>query len=162
LEDGSDCLSLRSIDRDFPVLGVVAKWRHSTDPEALAFGSGDLVSDPLGSNLAFELGKGQQDVQDQPPHRGRRIELLGAQSSADPKRPFLWGPAAAGEAGVDSPIRILREELDTAMVLLGARCFADIPADLLRAEPLLIRSVLVFWHQSGREYFIMIIRTLAV
>jgi len=78
--------------------------------------------------------KGQQDVQDQPPHRGRRIELLGAQSSADPKRPFLWGPAAAGEAGVDSPIRILREELDTAMVLLGARCLADIPADLLRAE----------------------------
>jgi len=56
----------------------------------------------------------------------------------------------------------LREELDTAMVLLGARCLADIPADLLRAEPLLIRSVLAFWHQSGREYFIMIIRTLAV
>ncbi|WP_035484597.1 alpha-hydroxy acid oxidase [Geminicoccus roseus] len=34
-------------------------------------------------------------------------------------RPFLWGLAAAGEAGVDRAIAIFRDELDSSMALLG-------------------------------------------
>ena len=69
-------VSLGFIDGDLPVLGVVAQWRHAADPQALALGGGDLVPDALGGDLPFELGKRQQHVEGQPPHRGRRVELL--------------------------------------------------------------------------------------
>ena len=65
------------IDGDLSILGVVAERRHAADPKALALGGGDLVADALGGDLALELGKRQQDVQRQPPHRGGGIELLG-------------------------------------------------------------------------------------
>ena len=76
-EDGPDPLGLGFIDGDLSILGVVAKRRHAADPEALAFGGGDLVPDALGGDLALELGKRQQHVQRQPAHRGGGVELLG-------------------------------------------------------------------------------------
>ena len=75
-KDVADTVGLGFIDGDLPVLGVVSQWRHAADPQALALGGGDLVPDALGGDLPLELGKRQQHVEGQPPHRGRRVELL--------------------------------------------------------------------------------------
>ena len=39
--------------------------------------SRELVADPLADHLALELGEREQDVERQPAHRRRRVELLG-------------------------------------------------------------------------------------
>src|SRR6516164_7765761 len=62
-EDGPDPFCLSFIDADLSTLGVIAEWSHASDPEPLALGSGDFVADALGSDLALELDKGQQDVE---------------------------------------------------------------------------------------------------
>ena len=46
-------------------------------------------------------------------------------------RPYLYGLAAAGEAGVVRMIELLREELDRAMALLGAATVADLDRTLV-------------------------------
>ena len=70
-------LGLLLIDSDLAILGLVAERHHTADPKPFALGGGDLVADALGGDLALELGKGQQNIQRQPPHRGRGVELLG-------------------------------------------------------------------------------------
>jgi L-lactate dehydrogenase (cytochrome)/(S)-mandelate dehydrogenase len=50
-------------------------------------------------------------------------------------RPQLWGLAVAGEAGVAHVLAILRDEIDRAMGLCGARTLADLGPDLLAAAP---------------------------
>ena len=47
-------------------------------------------------------------------------------------RPFLWGLAAAGEAGVARALAIFREEIDTALALLGVPDFEKIGPGILR------------------------------
>ena len=54
---------------------------------------------------------------------GARAVLVG--------RPILWGLAAAGEAGVGKALSLLRDELDLAMALCGARTLADLTRDLV-------------------------------
>ena len=49
-------------------------------------------------------------------------------------RPFLWGLAAAGEAGVRRAIEILTAELDEAMALAGVRDLAEVTEDFVRAR----------------------------
>ncbi|WP_232794297.1 MULTISPECIES: alpha-hydroxy acid oxidase [Pseudofrankia] len=46
-------------------------------------------------------------------------------------RPYLYGLAAGGEAGVVRMIELLREELDRAMALLGAATVADLDRTLV-------------------------------
>jgi 4-hydroxymandelate oxidase len=53
---------------------------------------------------------------------GARAALIG--------RPVLWGLAVDGEAGVHSVLELLREELDLAMALAGARDISEITRDL--------------------------------
>lgn len=52
-------------------------------------------------------------------------------------RPFLWGLASAGEAGVDRAIGFFAEELRIALTLLGTPRFASITRDILidRCDP---------------------------
>jgi len=47
-------------------------------------------------------------------------------------RPILWGLAAGGEAGAQHVLQLLRDELDNAMALCGARRVADLTPDLVR------------------------------
>ena len=49
-------------------------------------------------------------------------------------RPFLWGLAAGGEAGVRRAIEILAAELDEAMALAGMRDLAELTPDFVRAR----------------------------
>ena len=55
-------------------IGLVAQRRGSPHPHALGLGGGNLVPDPLGGDLALELGEGEQHVQGQSPHRGGSVE----------------------------------------------------------------------------------------
>jgi hypothetical protein len=76
-KDVPDQLGLAFVGHQPAVLDVVAQRRHAAHPHTLALAGRDLVADALAGDLALELGEGQQDVQHQPPHRGRRVELLG-------------------------------------------------------------------------------------
>lgn len=46
-------------------------------------------------------------------------------------RPFYWALAAAGQAGVERAIAILREELEIALPLLGSSSLADLRPELV-------------------------------
>jgi hypothetical protein len=66
-----------TVDDDEPaVASLIAKRRHPAHPHPLLFRGGDLVADALTGDLPLELREGQQNIEGQPPHRGRRIELL--------------------------------------------------------------------------------------
>src|ERR1051326_950102 len=62
----SDGLCLIGNNHELLVLGDITQGDRATHPEALLFGSGDLVSDPLADHLPLELGEGEKDVQGQP------------------------------------------------------------------------------------------------
>lgn len=48
-------------------------------------------------------------------------------------RPHLWGLTVAGEAGVAHVLRLLRDEIDRTLGLMGARRIADLgPAHVAR------------------------------
>lgn len=47
-------------------------------------------------------------------------------------RPFLFAAALGGVAGVEHAIRLLREEIDRDMALVGARTLSELTPDLLR------------------------------
>lgn len=47
-------------------------------------------------------------------------------------RPFVWGLASNGQAGVERVLDIFREELDTAMALLGLSSLTQISSDYIR------------------------------
>src|SRR5690625_49978 len=70
-------LGLALIGHQPAVCHVVSKWWYASHPHTLTLAGRDLVADTLTGDLAFELSKRQQDVQHQPTHRGRRVELLG-------------------------------------------------------------------------------------
>jgi len=54
---------------------------------------------------------------------GARAVLVG--------RPVLWGLAVDGEAGVRSVLELLRQEVDLAMALAGARSVSELTRDLV-------------------------------
>ena len=49
-------------------------------------------------------------------------------------RPYMYGLAAGGEAGVDRVLAIFRSEIERAMALLGCATIADVDASLARRE----------------------------
>lgn len=49
-------------------------------------------------------------------------------------RPYLWGLAVAGPAGVERVLTLLREELTTAMILAGCADVQKVPRDLVTWE----------------------------
>lgn len=58
---------------------------------------------------------------------GARAVLIG--------RPYLWGLAADGEAGVRRVLELLRAELELAMALSGRPTIASIDRSLVQADP---------------------------
>src|SRR5208282_1176518 len=67
---------LAADDDELAVLRLVTERRHPAHPHPLLLRGGDLVADALADDLALELRKGQQNIEGQAPHRGRRVELL--------------------------------------------------------------------------------------
>jgi len=44
-------------------------------------------------------------------------------------RPYLYGLAAGGQAGVERALFLLKEELERDLALLGCRCIAELRPD---------------------------------
>src|SRR6516165_3294012 len=59
-------------DDELALVPPIAERRHAAHPHPLLFRSSDLVTDALADELAFELREGQQNIQRQATHRGRR------------------------------------------------------------------------------------------
>src|SRR5712675_1042010 len=76
-------LGLGFVDPDLAVLGIVAERHHPADPQTLALGGRDLVANALGSDLAFELGEREKDIEREPAHGRGGIELLGDRYERD-------------------------------------------------------------------------------
>jgi hypothetical protein len=47
----------------------ITEGQGTSDPQTFSFGGCNLVPDPLGGDLPFKLGKGQQHIECQPAHR---------------------------------------------------------------------------------------------
>src|SRR5205085_3591002 len=75
-EDAAYRLGLGRVDAERALVGVIAQRHIAAHPHALFLRGGDLVADAFTGDLALELGKGQQHVERQAPHRARRVELL--------------------------------------------------------------------------------------
>src|SRR6516164_1819319 len=82
-KDRANRLSLGWYHKDLLVHGSIAEWDRAADPNAFAFRGSDLVAHPLPDQLAFKLGKGQQDIEREPPHAGAGIEGLGHRHKRD-------------------------------------------------------------------------------
>src|SRR5262249_9495700 len=63
LEDGANSLGLGLVDDELLVRGVIAERNGTARPFPFLAGSRNLVPDPLGGKLPFELGKGQEDIE---------------------------------------------------------------------------------------------------
>src|SRR6201988_1614927 len=75
-EDAAYRLGLGRVDDERALAGIVAERRIAAHPHALLLRCADLVADAFTGDLTLELGKGQQHVERQAPHRTRRVELL--------------------------------------------------------------------------------------
>src|SRR6266404_9636739 len=75
-KDEAHGLRLAFDDDELAVLRPIPERRHAAYPHPFLLRGGDLVSDALADDLALELREGQQNVEGQAPHRGRRVELL--------------------------------------------------------------------------------------
>jgi hypothetical protein len=84
-EDGPDAVGFVPVDHETPAarIDVVAQHRVAANPLAFAPGRPHLVARSFGDDLAFELGKGQQDIQRQPAERIGGVELLRYGNEAD-------------------------------------------------------------------------------
>jgi hypothetical protein len=82
-EDGADGFCLSLVDDELFVFCVVAQGDGTSGPLPFLSGGGDLVPDALGSQLAFELRKGQEHIQGKPAHGSRGVELLSYRDERD-------------------------------------------------------------------------------
>src|SRR2546421_775604 len=74
-EDTAHGLGLGRVDDERALVGVIAQRHIAAHPHALFLRGGDLVADAFAGDLALELGKGRQHIDDEPPdlafaHRG--------------------------------------------------------------------------------------------
>ena len=78
-----DSACLLFVDDELPVPDLVAERRQAAHPHALLFRCGDLVADSFAGHLPFKLGKGEKDVEGQPPHARGGVELLRDRDEGD-------------------------------------------------------------------------------
>src|SRR5437764_283108 len=75
-EDATYSLGLGRVDQECTLARVISQRDIATHPHALLLRRSDLVADTFAGDLPLELGKGQQHIEREAPHRARRIELL--------------------------------------------------------------------------------------
>jgi hypothetical protein len=63
-------------------IDVVAQQGHAARPLPSTTCGSDFAPRPCGNDLSLELGKGQEDVEHQPPHRRGRVDELRYAASA--------------------------------------------------------------------------------
>ena len=83
LEDETHGRGFGFVDDEFAIFDPIAERHHAADPDPLLLRGGDLVANALASDLALKLGEGEQHVQGQSTHAGRRIEGLRHRNKRD-------------------------------------------------------------------------------
>jgi len=86
IEDQPHRRGLVLIHMKLSLFEPIAKRHDPTHPQALLLRRRDLVANALACDLAFKLGEGQEDIEGQPAHAGRRIERLGDRDEGDAMR----------------------------------------------------------------------------
>jgi len=76
-EDLADERSFLGIGNELSVFEVVSQRHGAAHPYAFSLRGGNLVPNPFSSDLPFKLREGKQDVQGEPAHGRRGVELLG-------------------------------------------------------------------------------------
>src|SRR5690606_37874519 len=87
--------------------------------------------------VVAHLGEGPTVLMDGGVRRGTDIAkalCLGA-SAVLVGRPYLYGLAAGGQAGVSAVLEILNSELRRCMALMGVRSIGEFSRDMLRRVP---------------------------
>jgi L-lactate dehydrogenase (cytochrome) len=101
---------------------------------------GTLAPVDLVARIRDALGAGVELIVDGGVRRGTHVLKalsLGA-NACSIGRPYLYGLAACGEAGVHRALSLLRDEFVRAMALAGVTSVRDITADLLDRAPRLL------------------------
>jgi hypothetical protein len=83
IKDQANGFGLFLVDDELAILDPVTQRYDSAYPYAPLLGGGDLVADSLARDLPFELGEGEQHVESQSSHSGRRIAGLGDRDERD-------------------------------------------------------------------------------
>src|SRR6202011_5347594 len=116
--------------------------RHATHPHALLLRGGDLVADALSCDLALELGEGQQNVQGQATHRGRRVELLRHRHEGDALR--IEDLDDLGEVGerTGQPVDLVADDdIDPPLLDVGQKLLKGRAVDCRARQPAIAVSL---------------------
>jgi len=109
---GEFCMLLDE-DRRAP-FGVAAKRRSSAHPHAFGSGGGDVVTDALGRDLAFELREAQQHVQGEPAHAGGGVERLRDRGEAGAGLVGRFDQPGEVEQRAGQPVDLVDDDVDLA------------------------------------------------
>src|SRR6202023_1165462 len=138
-EDAAYDLGLGRVDNERAFARVVAERHIAAHPHALLLRGGDLVTDPFTGDLPLELGKGQQHIEGQPPHRARGVELLGhrherhALSVED-----LDQPGKIGERAGEPVDLVDNDDVDPASLDVGEQALQCRPLHVATREPAIV------------------------
>ena len=120
-------------------LRIVAERHVAAHPHALLLRGGDLVADPFAGDLALELGKGQQHIERQPPHRARGIELLGDRDERDALCvEDLDQPGKIGERAGQPVDLVDDDDVDPAGPDVGEQALQRRPLHVAAREPAIV------------------------
>src|SRR2546423_736771 len=73
----ADQVGFRVVRGQLACLKLVSQRYRTAHPHSFLLRSGDFVPDAFSRDFPFELCEGKQNIQRQPTHRGRGVELLG-------------------------------------------------------------------------------------
>jgi hypothetical protein len=123
-KDGTHADGFGLVDPELGALGidVVTQQWQAADPFAVAAGGGNLIAGPFGNELAFELGKGEEHVEDQPAHRGSRVQLLADRDEGHLVFFEQFHEAGEVEQGAAEAIDLVRQN---AVDLAGSNVFEE-------------------------------------
>jgi L-lactate dehydrogenase (cytochrome) len=124
--------ALRAADMGVSAVMISNHGGRQLDAAAAPFDQIARIRDAVGERLAIILDGGVR--------RGTHVvkAIARGADACSIGRPYLFGLAAAGEAGVDHALKILRSELERDMALLGCSRLAQIGSKhiaRLRNEP---------------------------
>src|SRR6266849_330097 len=132
-------LRLGRVDDERALARIVAERHNTAHPHALLLRGGDLVADPFAGDLALELGKGQQHIEGQPPHRAGGIELLGHRYERDALRvEDLDQPGKIGERAGQPVDLVDEDDIDPASLDVGEQALECRPLRVAAREPAIV------------------------
>lgn len=124
----------RAVDAGFTAISVSNHGGNNLDSTPAAIRALASVADAVGSEIEVVLDGGVRRGSDvvKALALGARAVMIG--------RPYLWGLAAGGQAGVENVLDILRGGIDSALLGLGRGSVAELCRDDVYVPPGFARS----------------------